>query len=144
MGPAIDALEPIYNDILESGLIISRADLWAIAGRAAADYGLPENDNPRISVSDYVTVFSTFEFGRIDCDTTPYTGEIFNFPSPQMTHIEMMDWFRNHFENKLSDKHVIIVFGFMSILKLIFDLFIDCGIIGSSYPRQVYCSKFWL
>ena len=111
LSPAIDALEPIYNDILESGLVISRADLWAIAGRAAADYGLPENDNPRISVSDYVTVFSAFEFGRIDCDTAPYTGEIFNFPSPQMTHIEMMDWFRNHFENKLSDKHVIIDLG---------------------------------
>ena len=112
MSPAIDALEPIYNDILESGLVISRADLWAIAGRAAADYGLPENDNPRVSVSDYDTVFSAFEFGRIDCDTAPYTGEIFNFPSPQMTHIEMMDWFRNHFENKLSDKHVIIDLGF--------------------------------
>ena len=107
LAPAIDALEIIHQGLVEAGIVISRADLWTIAGHAAADYGLPENDNPRIAIADYLSLFSTFQTGRIDCGTAPYTDEIFNFPSPQMAHTEMMDWFRDHFNNELSDKHVI-------------------------------------
>ena len=109
----ITYLEEVYADLQAEDIQISRADFWAIAGRAAAEYGMegmPGNvDSGRVTdeyLENFEGPFAPFKFGRVDCPTAPYTSDIFEFPNPHMTHDEMFDWFREHFENQLSDEHV--------------------------------------
>ena len=59
-----------------------------------------------VAFENFEGPFAPFKFGRVDCPTAPYTSDIFEFPNPHMTHDEMFDWFREHFENQLSDEHV--------------------------------------
>ena len=40
LSPAIDAMEEILTEITGAGISVSRADLWAIGGRAAAEFGM--------------------------------------------------------------------------------------------------------
>ena len=37
---AIDVVEDVYQVVESDGIVVSRADLWAICGRAAAEYGM--------------------------------------------------------------------------------------------------------
>ena len=39
----------------------------------------------------------TFKYGRQDCETSPNTDEVFDFPSGSMDRTELMEYFSNHF-----------------------------------------------
>jgi len=99
LSPAIDAMEEILTEITEAGISVSRADLWAIGGRAAAEFGMenmPGNSGwvkGVNSMNDFVTPFATFKYGRMDCETAPYTTEEYAFPEPHMTQEELVDYF---------------------------------------------------
>ena len=99
LSTAIDAMEEVYTEITEAGISVSRADLWAIAGRAGAEYGM-ENmygnsgwSKGVTSTDDFVTPFATFKYGRVDCETAPYTTDEYEFPEPTMTYDKVMDFF---------------------------------------------------
>ena len=58
-------------------------------------------------MDDFVSPFSTFKYGREDCETSPYTNENFEFPSPHMTHEEAFVYFESTFgfdANQVSKK----------------------------------------
>ena len=38
-----------------------------------------------------------FKYGRQDCETSPNTDEVFDFPSGSMDRTELMQYFSNHF-----------------------------------------------
>lgn len=92
-------MEYVYSNVTSvEGISVSRADLWAIAGRVGAEWGMegmPGNTNfvTGTSLNDFVSPFPTFEYGRVDCDTAPYTTTEHTFPSPHMTRTEVMDFF---------------------------------------------------
>ena len=105
---AIDILEDTYATVTAAGIDIQRADLWAIAGRAAADYGmegmpnhrdyvLPTGSTWRTVVKAWVSKFPTFKYGRKDCDTAPYTTDVHTFPSAHDNFTEVMDYFDQEF-----------------------------------------------
>ena len=99
LSDAIDFVEELYTEITDAGISVSRADLWAIGGRAAAEFGMenmPGNSGwvkGVNSMNDFVTPFATFKYGRVDCETAPYTTEEYAFPEPHMTNEELMDYF---------------------------------------------------
>ena len=89
-------MENVYSTITAAGIVISRADLWAIGGRAAADYGragMPNHKDYdstqdwRTVVQAWVSEFPTFQTGRVDCNSTtaPYTDDVHEFPSAHDT-----------------------------------------------------------
>ena len=39
----------------------------------------------------------SFKSGRIDCEDSPYTDEIFDFPGATMGREEMFEYFEDHF-----------------------------------------------
>ena len=89
-------MENVYSTITAAGIVISRADLWAIGGRAAADYGragMPNHKDYdstqdwRTVVQAWVSEFPTFQTGRVDCTsaTAPYTDDVHEFPSAHDT-----------------------------------------------------------
>ena len=100
---AIDWMEEIYEEIQDQDISISRADLWALGGRAAAEFGMENMYGHSLfvkgetNVDDFVTPFATFKYGREDCDTAPYTEEEFEFPSPHMDFDSMMTYFSGLF-----------------------------------------------
>ena len=95
-------MEEILTEITGAGISVSRADLWAIGGRAAAEFGMenmPGNSGwvkGVNSMNDFVTPFATFKYGRMDCETAPYTTEEYAFPEPHMTQEELVDYFAGY------------------------------------------------
>ena len=103
---AIDIMEDTYATVTADGIDISRADLWAIGGRAAADYGMEGMPNHRdydstqtwrTVVKAWVSKFPTFKYGRKDCDTAPYTSDEHEFPSAHDNFTEVMTYFSGEF-----------------------------------------------
>ena len=103
---AIDIMEDTYATVTADGIDISRADLWAIGGRAAADYGMEGMPNHRdydstqtwrTVVKAWVSKFPTFKYGRTDCDTAPYTTDEHEFPSAHDNFTEVMTYFSEEF-----------------------------------------------
>jgi len=107
---AIDIMEDVYSTVVADGIDISRADLWAIGGRAAADYGMEGMPNHRdydssqtwrtvvqAWISDGSSDFPTFQYGRVDCDSAPYTTDEHDFPSAHNNFDEVMDYFAKEF-----------------------------------------------
>ena len=96
-------MEDVYTEILDQGITVTRADFWALGGRAAAEFGMEHMYghnlfvNGETNIDDFVTPFATFKYGREDCDTAPYTDEVFGFPSPHMTADAMMTYFEGWF-----------------------------------------------
>ena len=99
----IDAMEDIYEILKIEGISISRADLWAIGGRAGAEWGMegmPGNANfvpGDHETADFVTPFEKFKFGRQDCPSSPYTDEEFKFPNPHLDYSGLMKYFKETF-----------------------------------------------
>jgi len=105
---AITIMENVYSTITAAGIVISRADLWAIGGRAAADYGragMPNHKDYdstqdwRTVVQAWVSEFPTFQTGREDCNSTtaPYTDDVHEFPSAHDTFSDVFPYFRQEF-----------------------------------------------
>ena len=67
---AIDIMEAVWNTTTANGINIeSRADLWAIGGRAAADYGMEGMPNHR----DYTGTAQTWSTIVKGHSTTTWT-----------------------------------------------------------------------
>lgn len=49
----------------------------------------------------------TFKWGREDCDTSPYTEDVHEFPEPTMSRSEMMAYFSTHFD--MDEDEVIFI-----------------------------------
>ena len=115
---AIDIMEDVYETVTADGIDISRADLWAIAGRAAADYGMEGMPNHRdydssqtwsTVVQAWVSPFPTFKYGREDCDSAPYTTDEHNFPSAHNNFDEVMTYFAEEFG--FTDDQTVAIMG---------------------------------
>lgn len=96
-------MENIYENVIEANVEVSRADVWAISGRFAAEHGMEsmpghiDSFRDTSNMDNFVSPFPTFKYGREDCQTAPYTDEVFEFPSPHMTHNEMFTYFQEVF-----------------------------------------------
>ena len=115
---AIDIMEDVYATVIADGIDISRADLWAIAGRAAADYGMEGMPNHRdydssqtwsTVVQAWVSPFPTFKYGREDCDSAPYTTDEHEFPSAHDNFTEIMTYFAKEFG--FTDDQTVAIMG---------------------------------
>ena len=104
---AIEIMEEVFEDVEAQGIVVSRADVWAIGGRCAAEFGLPgmpghedydhENSDYAESLANFVSPFPTFKSGRVDCDTAPYTSVVHDFPTGHYVHDQVMDFFAEQF-----------------------------------------------
>jgi len=115
---AIDIMEDVYETVTADGIDISRADLWAIAGRAAADYGMKGMPNHRdydssqtwsTVVQAWVSPFPTFKYGREDCDSAPYTTDEHKFPNAHGNFDEVMTYFAEEFG--FTDDQTVAIMG---------------------------------
>ena len=116
---AINIMEAVWNTTTANGINIeSRADLWAIGGRAAADYGMEGMPNHRdydssqtwrTVVQAWVSPFPTFKYGREDCDSAPYTTDVHEFPSAHDNFTEVMTYFAKEFG--FTDDQTVAIMG---------------------------------
>jgi len=118
---AITIMEAVYTTVKADGIDISRADLWAIGGRAAADYGMEGMPNHRdydssqtwrTVVQAWVSPFPTFKYGRVDCDSATddgYTTDVHVFPSAHNNFEEVMDY--NAKEFGFTDDQTVAIMG---------------------------------
>ena len=67
----VQQLEALYMGGLYSA-VLSRADFWILAAHVALQQALPHNSPP---------LPLTFQWGRVDCSTAPWTTEVGNFPA---------------------------------------------------------------
>ena len=51
--------------------------------------------NPRCPVINVPDI--TFQYGRVDCDTSPTTTEVFEFPTVESNGTTMFSYFSDHF-----------------------------------------------
>ena len=66
---------------------ISNADFWQLAAQTALEVARPSRSRkPGI----------IFKGGRPDCHTSPEDVADHDYPEPDMSRKEMMDWFANH------------------------------------------------
>jgi len=93
----VEQLETLYEDEGYSSLI-SRADFWALAGIAAVEKGI-ENANEDCDSDDCVVPDAglSFQWGREDCSTSPYTTDDVGLPSSLLDHDGVMDFFASEF-----------------------------------------------
>lgn len=110
---AIAIMEDVYTTVKNDNIDITRADLWAIGGRAAADYGMEGMPNHRdydssqtwrtvvlAWINDGLSDFPTFKTGRVDCDSATddgYTTDEHVFPSAHDNFDEVMKYFTDEF-----------------------------------------------
>ena len=82
-------LDSVYT---ENGYdsVLSRADFWALAGMYSVDKAVTnandECDEEDCEVPDSGLVF---QWGRVDCDTAPYTDSDDGLPSATMGHADV-------------------------------------------------------
>jgi len=90
-------LDAVY---LENGYdtVLSRADLWALAGIYAVDKGI-EFANDACSAEECAVPASglVFQWGRQDCSTAPYTEDDKGLPAATLDHGGVMEFFQGEF-----------------------------------------------
>ena len=113
---AIDVVEDVYQVVESDGIVVSRADLWAICGRAAAEYGMEGmpgredfDGDWEEAIANFVSPFSTFKYGREDCETAPYTTDVHEFPTAHFNHEEVFDFFAKDFG--FDENQTVIIMG---------------------------------
>ena len=82
----VDDLEEVYT---ENGYeaVLSRADFWALAGIQAVDKTIELNNDNCTEVDCQVPDSGlVFQWGRVDCDTSPATDVDVELPDPKMDH----------------------------------------------------------
>ena len=108
--PAVDALAPIVRDLENAGLRVSRADIWMLAALLAAE-----------DAQNTLVFTDTFKVGRKTCETA---GTCFNsdkstcasfgpdesgdFPSPDFTTHQLIDFMSDHFGYSADDTVAIM------------------------------------
>merc|ERR1711892_961049 len=97
LADTIAALDTVYTDNGYDS-VLSRADFWAIAGIYAVDKTIALNDadceEDDCQVPDSGIVF---QWGRVDCDTAPYTDVDVGLPSALLAHTDVMSFFATEF-----------------------------------------------
>ena len=82
----VASLDTVYTDNGYAS-VLSRADFWALAGIYAVDKSIDlnnadcEEDDCEVPDSGLV-----FQWGRVDCDTAPYTDVDVGLPSAKLDH----------------------------------------------------------
>ena len=67
--------------------MLSRADFWALAGIQAVDKTIELNNDNCTEVDCQVPDSGlVFQWGRVDCDTSPATDVDVELPDPKMDH----------------------------------------------------------
>nr|ADD38384.1 ascorbate peroxidase [Lepeophtheirus salmonis] len=109
----VDALEPTYENYKS---ILSRADLWALASKAAIQIAI-ENNNNRCSDQSCKTpqINIRFRYGRKDCPTSPSHEENTFIPSPLQNSSVLMPWFKDTFNFK--PNQVVAIMGMHTLGK---------------------------
>merc|ERR1740128_1271050 len=93
----IAALDTVYTDNGYDS-VLSRADFWALAGIYAVDKTIElnnadcEEDDCQVPDSGLV-----FQWGRVDCDTAPYTDVDVGLPAATLDHANVMSFFATEF-----------------------------------------------
>jgi len=108
-------LEEVYTtEGLDS--IISRADMWALMGIWAINSTIDNNNNDCAAGThnnaNCVTVPDlqvTFQWGREDCATAPYSDTDVHLPAGTLGHTDTMDFFFNEFG--FSDRETTALMG---------------------------------
>ena len=100
-------MENVRKDALAQDIVASRADVWAICGRAAAEFGMEgmpgheasdvAGQNYWTAIESFVSPFPAFKSGRVDCETAPYTSDVHDFPTGHFVHDQVMDYFAVQF-----------------------------------------------
>lgn len=90
-------LDSVYT---ENGYdsVLSRADFWALGGMYSVDKAIT-NANDECDAEDCEVPDSglVFQWGRVDCDTAPYTDSDDGLPSATMGHDDVMGFFATEF-----------------------------------------------
>ncbi|CAB4062798.1 E1.11.1.7 [Lepeophtheirus salmonis] len=109
----LNSLEPVYESYRDS---ISRADLWALASKAAFEMSVDIN-NERCQEESCKTpkVNIRFKFGRTDCSTSPRHSQNMVIPSPFDTSDTLMPWFKETFGFKPNE--VVAIMGLHTLGK---------------------------
>jgi len=96
LGDLVAALEEKYQS---EGLadIISRADLWALLGIWAVEQTIAKNNEECQDCGTVPALQTEFQWGRVDCQTAPYTDALLNFPSTLLDHSGLMNYFASEF-----------------------------------------------
>ncbi len=87
------------------------------------------------TADSFVSPF-TFKTGRLECSTSPNSTQMDNFPTPFMTHAEVLDYFAAEFD--MTPNEVILLFSQKKICEIQIRAysFSDRGHYGCSYHRQ--------
>jgi len=73
---------------------LSRADMWAILGVWAVQQTIDNSNSNGINVPDLAI---NYTFGRVDCETAPYSSDVEKFPSSTFNYQEIMSFFSEEF-----------------------------------------------
>ena len=95
----IDWINKIYFD-LKWNKICSRADFWQFAAIAATELAVKLNNQDERLQQEYKMPgdLMTFRWGRRDCNTSPFTSEIHEFPEATMNGTMMFKYFKDHYK----------------------------------------------
>jgi len=92
----VEDLETLYTDN-SLDTLLTRADFWAYAGIYALEKAI-EFTNEDCDTCDTVPSLNlTFQTGRVDCDTAPYTDDDVHLPGPHMTYDELVTFYNDEF-----------------------------------------------
>jgi len=107
LAKAITILEEVYAEVTGTmGIVINRADYWALAGRVGAEFGMPNmpghidfvsGQGSAAQIAAFVSPFATFKAGREECADSPFTTDVHEFPEPFMTHAQLFDFMVHDF-----------------------------------------------
>jgi len=92
----VASLDTVYTDNSYADWGVSRADFWAYAGYCALETAVEKANED--CVDDCVPDLGlVFKYGRVDCDTAPYTTVDVGLPSPHLNYDELMEFFAIEF-----------------------------------------------
>jgi predicted enzyme related to lactoylglutathione lyase len=83
---------------------MSRADFWAYAGQAALKASVSVTDG--VEESDLNISFQT---GRVDCDSAPYTDDDVELPGPNMDYEELISFYAERFG--MDEEQAVAIMG---------------------------------
>lgn len=104
---AVVALEHVYASFSS---LMSRADLWALAGLTAIEVASAQAAAVRPGGKRRPRVPELpFRYGRVDCPLGPHTNATVTFPNPVMGTDELLSFFRRNFD--LSPRESVAIMG---------------------------------
>merc|ERR1719266_1926070 len=92
----VSDLEAVYQS---EGLntTISRADMWALLGIWAVQQTIDKSNEECEDCDSVPDLQLDFQWGRVDCDTAPYSDSFLHYPSGLLNYDELMSFFDSEF-----------------------------------------------